>query len=189
MPLASLCKARCPLPKCSTRYCLRTTRHSRSRLSRLDCCGGRSTSCFSKVSAASSRVDLLVDARSVVCRDGWLKSQKQRRVTTYVRDEALSADRHPEIRFSSTRIRSKPLRGFVVEGELKIRGVSRIVKVNVVLSPRSQDRFQLDGDTTICLSDFGLERPSSLLGLVGTKDEALIHLLLWATPDGASVLL
>jgi polyisoprenoid-binding protein YceI len=132
----------------------------------------------------SSRVDLLVDARSVVCRDTWLKSKKQQGVTTYVRDEALSADRYPEIRFASTRIRSKPLRGFVVEGELKIHGVSRIVKVNVVLSPRNQDRFQLDGDTTICLSDFGLERPSSLLGLVGTKDEALIRLLLWATPDG-----
>jgi polyisoprenoid-binding protein YceI len=133
----------------------------------------------------SSRVDLVVDAHSIVCRDSWLKSRKQQRVTAYARDEALSADRHPEIRFSSTRICSKPLRGFVVEGELKIRGVGRIVKVNVVLSPRKHDRFQLDGDTTICLSDFGIDRPSSLLGLIGTKDEALIRLLLWATPDGA----
>jgi len=133
----------------------------------------------------SSRVDLTVDSRSLVCRDSWLKSKKQQHVTRYARDEALSANHHPEIRFSSTRICSKPLRGFVVEGELKIRGVGRIVKVNLVLSPRSQDRFQLDGDTTIRLSDFGIARPASLLGLIRTKDEALIRLLLWAAPNGA----
>ena len=134
----------------------------------------------------SSRVDVRIDARSIMCRDSWLKSKAQQRVTNYARHEALSADRHPEIRFASTRICSKPLRGFVVEGELKIRGVGRIVKVNVVLTPGKEDRFQVDGDTTIHLSDFGIERPSALLGLIGTKDEALIRLLLWATPDGTA---
>lgn len=131
----------------------------------------------------SSRVDMSIDATSVVCRDQWLRSKKQQIVTTYVRREALAADHHPDIRFRSTRISSKPLRGFVVEGELRIRGVSRIVKVNVVLSPRGQDRIQVDGDASICLSDFGIRRPSSLFGLIGTKDEGLIRLLLWATPS------
>lgn len=130
----------------------------------------------------SSRVEMLIDAHSAVCRDRWLRSKKQQLVTRYVRREALAADRHPEIRFSSTRICSKPLRGFVVEGELKVRGVSRIIKVNVVLSPRGQDRIQVDGDASVYLSDFGIQRPSSLLGLAGTKDEGLVRLLLWATP-------
>ncbi len=131
----------------------------------------------------SSRVDMWIDAKSVVCRDQWLRRKKQQLVTTHVRDEALAADRHGEIRFSSTRICSKPLRGFVVEGELRIRGISRIVKVNVVLSPRGQDRIQVDGDASVSLSDFGIRRPSSLFGLAGTKDEGLIRLLLWATPS------
>lgn len=131
-----------------------------------------------------SRVDILVDARSVVCRDRWLKNKKQRQVTEYTRKEALAADRHPDIRFSSTRIRLKPLRGFVVEGELNIRGVRRMVKVNVVLSPRRQDKLQIDGDANICLSDFGIKPPSFLFGLSGTNDQALVRLLLWAAPAG-----
>lgn len=130
----------------------------------------------------SSRIEILIDARSVVCRDRWLKDKRQQRVTAYARDEGLEADRHPDIRFSSTRIGLKKLRGFVVEGELRIRGISRIVKVNVVLSPRKQDRFQVDGDTSICLSDFGIKPPSAMFGLIGTKDEGLVRLLLWATP-------
>ena len=133
-------------------------------------------------SPQSSQVDLCVDADAVVCRDQWLRAGKQRLVTKYAREHGLAAQQYPEIRFSSTRICSKPLRGFVTEGELKIRGTSRIVKVNVVFSPKNQNRFQVDGDATIRLSDFGIERPTSLFGLIGTKDEALIRLLLWAIP-------
>jgi|SRR5581483_1553659 len=133
-------------------------------------------------SLETSGVDILVDARSVLCRDAWLKRKKQQRVTQYARNRALEADRHPDIRFSSTRIYPKQLRGFVVEGELKIRGVGRIVKVNIVLNPARHDRIQVDGDTQIHLSDFGIDRPSFMFGLAGTGDQALIRLLLWATP-------
>ncbi len=129
-----------------------------------------------------SMIEILVDARTAVCRDKWLKSAKQRHVTQFVREQVLAAGQYPDIRFSSGRVSRKPLRGFVVEGELKIRGVSRIVKVNVVLNPMKQDRFQVDGDTEICLSDFGINRPSSFFGLTGTRDQALVRLLLWATP-------
>ncbi len=131
----------------------------------------------------SSAVEILVDARSVLCRDQWLKGRKQQHVTRYARN-SLEAERHPDIRFSSTRIYEKPLRGFAVEGELKIRGVGRIVKVNVVLSPIKRDRMQVDGDTQIRLSDFGIERRSAMFGLAGTEDVALVRLLLWATPAG-----
>lgn len=131
----------------------------------------------------SSRVTLCVDSRSLVCRDQWLKPKKQRNVSRYARDEALAVDRHPEIRFSSTRIAAKPLRGFVVEGVLDICNITRAVKVNVVLNPMKNDRFQIDGDASIHLSDFGVKPPTSLMGLIGTKDEALVRLLLWATPS------
>jgi len=129
----------------------------------------------------SSRLDISIDATSVVCRDQWLNPKKQRLVTSYVREEALAAARHPEIRFASTRILAKPLRGFVVEGVLTLRGTGRNVRVNVVLNPMKKGRFQIDGDATLRLSDFGINPPSMLMGLVGTKDEALLRLLLWAT--------
>ncbi len=130
----------------------------------------------------ASRVNLMIDAGSVICRDKWLKKKKQLLVTRYVRNEGLSADQHPEIRFASTRISPKALRGFVVEGVLTVRGIGRVVKINIVLNPMKHDRFQIDGDTSVCLSDFGVKPPSSMLGLIGTKDEALVRILLWATP-------
>jgi len=131
-----------------------------------------------------SRVSIVIDANSVVCRDTWLKARKQERVTQYARNEALLTDAHPELQFCSSRIAIKPLRGFAVEGELKVRGVLRMVKVNVVLNERKHDTIQVDGDTTIRLSDFGIQPPSSMFGLNGTKDEALVRILLWATPVG-----
>jgi polyisoprenoid-binding protein YceI len=137
---------------------------------------------YSPVCPEASRVAIHVDTHSLVCRDRWLKPKKQEAVGRYARDQALEADRHPEIRFSSTRIASKLLRGFVVEGVLNIRNITRVVKVNIVLTPMKNDRFQIDGDATLCLSDFGVKPPAGFWGLAGTKDEALVRLLLWATP-------
>jgi polyisoprenoid-binding protein YceI len=128
----------------------------------------------------SSRLDISIDAASVSCRDQWLKPRQRQAVTAYVRDKALAARQHPEIRFSSTRILAKPLRGFVIEGVLTLRGTGRNVRVNVVLTPMKRSRFQIDGDSTLRLSDFGIHPPSLLFGLAGTKDEALLRLLLWA---------
>jgi hypothetical protein len=44
------------------------------------------------------------------------------------------------------------------------------------------DRFQIDADAMLRLSDFGIKPPTALLGMIGTKNEVLIHLLLWAIP-------
>ncbi len=125
---------------------------------------------------------LTIDAASVVCLDAWLSERKRRKVTAYVRKIVLAADTHPEIRFTANSIRAKALRGYVVEGMLHVRGTERMVKVNAVLGPVRKDSLQIDGDATLRLSDFGLPRPSAMFGLVGTKDEALVRLLLWAFP-------
>jgi polyisoprenoid-binding protein YceI len=137
--------------------------------------------CYVRDCPESSRLDIMIDATSVVCRDQWLRPKQQQAVTLFARNQALEADRHPEIRFASTRISAKPLRGFVIEGVLKLRGTTRNVRVNVVLTAMNRGRFQIDGDATFRLSDFGITPPSSLFGLAGTKDEALLRLLLWAT--------
>ncbi|MGA8030233.1 MAG: YceI family protein, partial [Bryobacteraceae bacterium] len=115
----------------------------------------------------SSRVNITIDAASVTCRDQWLKKKKQQAVTRYAKNQILEADRHPEITFTSTRISLKPLRGFVVEGVLKVRGIGRTVKLNIVLNPMKNERFQIDGDASIHLPDFGVKPHSSLFGLIG----------------------
>lgn len=131
-----------------------------------------------------SRATLTIDANSIACRDKWLKTGKQKSVTEYARRDALVTDAHSEIRFNSTRISAKPLRGFVVEGELKICDIGRMVKVNVVLTEKKHQAMQVDGDATLSLSDFDIKPPSLLFGLIGTRDEALVRLLLWARPAG-----
>ena len=65
---------------------------------------------------------------------------------------------------------------------LQIGGITRVVKVNAVLSVRAKDYLQIDGDTRFRLTDFDLPRRSWLFGLFKTKDEVKVRLLLWATP-------
>ena len=130
----------------------------------------------------SSNASLTIDATSAICRDNWLSAGKQQAVTNYAKNDALVTDGHREIHFRSSRITPKALRGFVVEGELKICGISRLVKVNVVLTEKRHDTIQIDGDATVCLTDFDIKLPSSFFGLIGTKDQALVRILLWARP-------
>jgi polyisoprenoid-binding protein YceI len=136
---------------------------------------------FAEKDPESFKIALTIDAGSATCHDAWLSKRKRRRVAEFAR-ESLATKTHPEIRFTSNSIRAKELRGFVIEGVLEIRGTTRVVKVNIVLGARRKDCWQLDGDATLRLGDFGLPRPSALFGLIGTKDEAVVRLLLWAIP-------
>ena len=146
--------------------------------------------CYVKDCPESSRLDIVIDTNSVVCRDKWLRPKQQRLVTAFARNQALDAPHQPEIRFASARISAKPLRGYVIEGVLKLRGTTRNIRVNVVLTAMTRGRFQIDGDATLRLSDYGIHPPSSMFGLARTQDETLLRLLLWATepvPAGAPV--
>src|SRR5207248_8588047 len=87
----------------------------------------------------------------------------------YARNEVLAADRYPQITFASNRMAAKVIRGFIVEGDLNIRDMSRTVSVNVVVNQTKPQILQIDGDATFRLSEFGIRRPSSLFGLIGTK--------------------
>lgn len=134
--------------------------------------------CFAEKNPAAFKLTLGIDASSLVCRD-----KKRSTIAEFARNKALDAAAYPEIRFTSHSIRAKPLRGFVVEGALQIGGTMRTVEVSMVLSPRQKDSIQLDGDTALRLSDFALPRPSAFLGLIRTKDEVAIRILLWAVPQ------
>jgi polyisoprenoid-binding protein YceI len=139
--------------------------------------------CFAEKNPAAFKLTLMVDAASVICRAANLSEKKRSAVAEFARNKALNATAYPEIRFTSHSIRAKPLRGFIVEGALEVCGAMRTVEVSIVLSPRHKDSLQLDGDAALRLSEFGLPRPSALFGLIRTKDEVAIRILLWAIPQ------
>ncbi|HEY7208733.1 MAG TPA: YceI family protein [Bryobacteraceae bacterium] len=124
-------------------------------------------------------LNLTVEAGSLVCRDDREKPGKRARLTQTVLREALGSDTHPELQLQSERFIAKPLRGFVVEGTLRFRGIDRAVKANIGFGTEKKNRLQIDADATVRLSDFGVPRPSSLFGLVRTNDEVVLHALIW----------
>jgi polyisoprenoid-binding protein YceI len=128
-----------------------------------------------------SQVKMVIDSASLICRDKWLSTKKQTEITRYARNEILQTDRYPRITFASDRITAKRIRGFIVVGALTIRGTMRTVNLNLVVNQTKPQTLQIDGDAGFRLSEFGVQQPSALLGLIGTKDEVLIRLLLWAT--------
>ena len=132
-------------------------------------------------SAENLRLELKVDATSVACHERSLSAGRQREVVKYARDVALAASQYPEVLFRSTQVSAKALRGFVMHGDLTIRGITRSARANLGLSPLKNYRLQIDADANICLKDFGIEPPSWFFGLRRVKDEAMVHLLLWAT--------
>jgi polyisoprenoid-binding protein YceI len=134
---------------------------------------------FAPEQTSVSEFRLSIDANSAICCDKRLSPRKRKSATCYARDVALAAAQYPEIQFASDRISTKQLRGFAIEGQLKLRDVSRTVKVNVVLSQVRGD-LQIDGDSTFRLSDFGIRPPRRLFGLYSVNDEVLVRLLLWA---------
>ncbi len=126
-----------------------------------------------------SRVELFFEANSLVCRDEWLKPDKRRELLAFVQKEILAADRHAQIAFSSDRVERRSPTRFELEGKLNIRGSSRSVVFEVVVLPNGKDRLEIDGTATIKLSDYGIDRPRALFGLIGTKDEISLRFLLW----------
>jgi polyisoprenoid-binding protein YceI len=137
---------------------------------------------FASQDPAACRVILTIDATSVACRDASLSKKKRRAIEDFVHEDVLGAHVFPEIQFTSTRVSAKALRGFLVEGVLKIRDTTANVKANLVLNPMTNGQLQMDSDALLRLSDFGLPRPSAMFGLVGTAENAVAHLLLWAVP-------
>jgi polyisoprenoid-binding protein YceI len=125
------------------------------------------------------RFEIQVDASSVTCREKSLSAAKRARIIKYSREVALAAADHPQIVFRSTSVAEKPLRGFVMHGDLTIRGVTRAAKANLGLSEMKNDRLQLDIDANICLKDFGIHPPSSSFGLSRISEQVMVHLMLW----------
>lgn len=135
----------------------------------------------------NSRVQLVFDATSVVCRDQWLKPEKRQSFLTFVQKEILAADDHEQITFSSNRINRLSSTRFQLEGTLNLRDHSKPVLFEAVVIQNGKDRLEIDGTAQLRMSDYGIDRPTALFGLIGTKDEVVLRFLLWPERAAAAV--
>jgi polyisoprenoid-binding protein YceI len=127
----------------------------------------------------NSRVQLVFDATSLVCHDEWLKPEKRQSFLAFVQKEILAADDHEKISFSSNRINRISSSRFQLQGTLNLRGRANPVLFEVVVIQNGKDRLEIDGTAQLRMSDYGIDPPTALFGLIGTKDEVVLRFLLW----------
>lgn len=133
----------------------------------------------------NSKVRLTVEARSLTCKDAWVKKKDQRKkIVDAAVNGMLAASQYPQLKFSSTRIANKSKGQFEIRGDLTVRGITKPITFVAAAKPSGIQRLEIDGDAQINLKDYGLKPPSSLLGLIGTKSKMTLRFLVWAEKAG-----
>jgi polyisoprenoid-binding protein YceI len=134
----------------------------------------------------NSSARLTVEARSVTCKDAWVKKKEDRKkiVETAV-NGMLAATQYPQLTFTSTRIASQSKGQFEIQGNLTVRGITKPITFVAAAKPSGIERLEIDGDAQINLRDYGLKPPASLLGLIGTKSKMTLRFLVWAQKSSA----
>ncbi len=90
--------------------------------------------------------------------------------------EHLQAEEHPRIEFELVRLkRAEPEEDgtpvFVAEGDLTVAGATERVLVPVALSRVDDDRLRLSGEVEMKMTDFEIDPPRALGGMIRTGDE------------------
>lgn len=102
--------------------------------------------------------------------------------------ETLMADRYPSI----TLIVTSPVKSVLADGKkhfmevpgvLNIAGVTKIILVHPVISADKQGRINIEGNLFLKMSDFGIEPPVTLFGLLSVKDSVTVHFKMSLIPD------
>ena len=104
--------------------------------------------------------------------------------------EALRAEAHPYIRYELDQLR--PLESgdadpswqhFRATGQVTVAGVTR--RVEQVLQARRLDngRLRATGSVELRMTDFGIEPPSTLFGLIRAEDTIVVVFDLWAEAE------
>jgi polyisoprenoid-binding protein YceI len=99
----------------------------------------------------------------------------------------LKADDHPDIQFRLIQayvVGVAPGDGnsylIRVEGELTVAGSKKFVVFDAMGEMKADNKYSIRGKKDILMTDFGLEPPSALLGLVKARDELVVHFELLA---------
>jgi len=130
---------------------------------------------------ASLRVDEPASRRRLGVEGHLSESQRADVAKAMRAADQLDVERHPTIRFASTRVVSEGEGRLRVTGTLTLRGVAREVSFPATVALESGT---LRGRATLTFlqSSFGYKPYSALLGAIRNKDEVSLHVDLVAAP-------
>lgn len=98
--------------------------------------------------------------------------------------KALQADVHPHIKIEilSVRLpeleRTNPTEVWVdvpVQTRITIAGVSRPLHLSVRAKATDENTYQLESQTKVAMTDFGIDPPKPMLGMIKVRDEIEIY--------------
>lgn len=94
--------------------------------------------------------------------------------------EALKADQYDHIIFELKNTdainTTDPNRViFQVEGELTVAGVTNPISVEIIGRNSGNDGFRIQGQRQIYMSDYNINPPTALRGLIEVRDELTVH--------------
>lgn len=70
-----------------------------------------------------------------------------------------------------------------VHGQLRLAGSSRDVEISVVGLREGEDRFRLYGKLPVTMSEFGIQPPVALFGLIKARDQLTVAITLVLEPE------
>jgi polyisoprenoid-binding protein YceI len=101
--------------------------------------------------------------------------------------EALKADDHPEISFrlltDSIISFSRDSMKLNATGMLSVAGKEKEIDMTLLLIQSSTDTLTIEGSKELLMSEFGIDPPSMMLGLLKTDDKIVIHFQLHILPQ------
>lgn len=103
--------------------------------------------------------------------------------------ESLKAEDHPNIRFDYHRtlhvepnlVWDQEIR-LQVEGDLEVAGVTKTIQIHATGSRTDKGSLKIEGKKSILMSDFSIDPPTGLLGLIRARDQLTVHFRIVATP-------
>lgn len=96
--------------------------------------------------------------------------------------EAMKADAFPYILFElidaelvEGKAESSDLRLLYAAGNLSIAGTTRTIQISVRGKQLAEDLYQASGNIQLKMSDFGIDPPTALFGLIKADDKITVH--------------
>jgi polyisoprenoid-binding protein YceI len=136
---------------------------------------------FDPAKPEAARIDLRINAASIVCKDTWIDDKDKKKVVNVALDMMQHAN-FPELRFTSTNVTRRADGGFDVAGNLTLKGISKPVTVNVTMKQEGA-QWEFSGKAVILRKDYKINPPSPVpFGVIGNKEEMPVSFRLMAKP-------
>ncbi|MDZ7755422.1 YceI family protein [Rhodohalobacter sp.] len=114
-------------------------------------------------------VEVVFDVESFDCG--------KRKINNDMKD-ALKADQYPNIRFVYKKAEldpNLPDNNFIIHGDLTLAGVTREISFIAKKDVSENGEMRVRGNIKIFMTDYGIEPPTGLFGLIKADDELTVH--------------